>query len=119
MALVAAALVGQAMAVVAAELPAASSCGRIRGVLRDAALGKSWLLAEQCKAPAGPWVALAADKDADAPNAKTDAASQSSSYPHWAVLAGGKVRLYKWDRNARIDLSGVALQSGAAGAAIR
>lgn len=120
-----AALAGCGFRALAAVIPETSCMpSRVRGILRDAALQRSWLVTEQCGAPQRPWIAAPAASDpVQTPRAwhrsGSDGGNASRLDSRMAVLSGSRVHLYRWETRSRIDLAGIALESGAPGALIR
>lgn len=89
---------------------------RIHGEISDAVVGRRWLVMENCSRPQGPWKAvpgLQAIETGGGSRVSTQALAE------FMVRAGSRVHLIKSEANVRLNLAGVALESGAAGDHIR
>jgi hypothetical protein len=87
---------------------------RQQSIIRDFALRQDWLVFASCAHPEMPRVAVAVNSP---PRPFTD---QSVSPAATLVIrSGARVRLWRQDPVTRINLSGVALDAGTAGAIIR
>ena len=93
-------------------------------VISDFALGREWAVYSSCTHPEQPGVAILVGQSSDRPPSSDRAvlntsAAGSESPSQLMVRVGSPVRLWLRSSTARIELSAVALESGAAGATIR
>ena len=93
---------------------------RQQSVISDFALGRAWTVYASCAHPETPRIAIMVDQEtAQAPSRAVGAATTGPASDLPAVRMGSKVRLWLSSPVARIALSAVALENGAAGATIR
>ncbi len=92
----------------------------------DATMKQSWAVFEDCEHPERPWKAVprawhdVAGQPAQAPDPGTKPRRVIGLPPApFEIVAGSRIRVWKISGEARIDLGGVALESGAHGALIR
>ena len=90
---------------------------RVKGELHDAPLDRNWLVFESCDDPQKPW--LAVEGGASVYKNRPASAILDQGLADTLVRAGRQVRLFRSDPSIHIELAGVALDNGAAGAQIR
>jgi len=127
---------------IAAIYPACRGGYRRQGTFYDYTLGRTWTVLVSCGHPEMPRLAIdpgapqsgeLADRglaiagpalvpqttEALSPSPSLRYASATPSPPARPVLAGSRVRLWKQDSQVRIEMAGVALESGGIGVPVR
>ncbi len=92
---------------------------RQSSVIRDFALGQEWTVYASCVHPETPRIAVMAYPPAARDRRVAEEAQADVPHAAPAVRAGDQIRLWLRSPVARVDLSAVALENGAAGATIR
>jgi hypothetical protein len=92
---------------------------RQQSVISDFTLGREWTVYARCAHPESPRVAIMIEPATGAPAQGAEEAALGSAPAAPLVRMGNPVRLWLSSPVARIALSGIALENGAAGATIR
>jgi hypothetical protein len=92
---------------------------RVTGIHSDPVLGHSWVSIANCEHPDWPEVSVRVEKSDGAPSRRVERA-RAELFPSVPVVrAGDIVRLWRQEDLLRIEVTGVAEQSGGIGKTIR